>query len=424
MAQTVANLTDVLKEAWTQDRLEKQFDDQTPFLDRIEKMSAEVRNTKIGEKAIVPIHKGRSGGYTSTSSAGGSLNAADEQKVDSAEYTLVYNWFQIALETGALNQSVGGQSSVVVAKDLEIEGAISDMAKQNMRQVATASDGVLAACDTGGASATVELLVDSSTSYGYQAIVRGWLYPGLTVDIGATSNTDSIVAGATIVSVSESSSDPDIVIDSSVSTTSGTDFVYIANPNSATAANPEINGLRSMVGSTTSALGGLDPDTAGEEFWKPAKVDTTTTVLSLDLLLDMQRAIHQKTGKSSKRDLYNVTGLKQEAAFYSLLQNQVRFSGDAGIGAGASETAKWNGLEIHGVPDILDTDWYMLTLSDFVKVTGQGIQKPTWVSDIEGSGGRLRWSAGTTAFNDAVVYPWQLGMKRRNGCAAAIGLTA
>ena len=41
----------------------------------------EVQTSRIGEKAIVPIHKGRSGGYTSTTSAGGSLNPADEQKV-------------------------------------------------------------------------------------------------------------------------------------------------------------------------------------------------------------------------------------------------------------------------------------------------------------------------------------------------------
>ena len=425
MAQTVANLTDVLKEAWTSERLEKQFDDQTPFLDRISKESFEVKSARIGEKAIVPIHKGRSGGYTSTTSAGGSLNPADEQKVDSAEYTLVYHWFQIALETGALNQSVGGDSSLVDAKDLEIEGAISDMAKQNMRQIATSSNGVLAACDTGGASATVELLTDSATSYGYQAMVRGWLYPGLKVDIGAVGNTDSVVAGAEIVSVNESVTDPDIVIDSSVSTTSGTDFVYIANPNSGTAANPELNGLRSMVGSTTDALGGLDPDVAGEEFWKPALVDTTTTVLSLDLLLNMQRAIHQKTGRGARKDgLYVLTSLKQEAAFYSLLQNQVRFAGDGSLSAGGVEGPKWNGLEFNGVPDILDTDLYMLNLKDFVKITGKGITKPTWVSDIEGSGGRLRWGAGTTAFNDAVVSPWQLGMKRRNGSAAAVGLTA
>ena len=421
MAQTVANLTDVLKEAWTSERLEKQYYNDNPFLERITKQAAEVSQSRIGEKAIVPIHKGRSGGYTSTSSAGGSLNAADEQKVDAAEYTLVYHWFQISLETGALNQAAGAESSAVVAKDLELQGAIDDTAKQSMRQIVTNSDGILAACDTGGPSTTVELLTDSATSYGYQAIVRGWLYPGLPVDIGTTADTDTLATGSIITAVKEDASDPDITISDSISTTSGTHFVYIANPNSTSAANPELNGLRSMIGSTTSALGGLDPDTAGEEFWKPAKVDSTTTTLSLELLLDMQRAVHQKSGKSHT---YNLCGLKQQAAFYSLLQNQTRFSGDSGFGAGDVTGPKWNGMEVNGMPDVLDTDWFMLTLSDFVRVTGKGITQPTWVSDLEGSGGRLRWGAGTTAFSDAVVFPWQLGLKRRNTHAAAIGLTA
>lgn len=422
MAQTVANLTDVLKEAWTSDRLEKQFLDEFPFLNKITREAAEVRKTRIGEKAIVPIHKGRSGGYTSTLPAGGSLNAADEQKVDAAEYTLVYHWFQTAIETAALNQSVGGNTSAVVAKDLELTGALSDVANQCMRQVATAGDGKVAQCDTGGASTTVELLTDSSTSYGYQALVRGWLYPGLTVDIGATTNTDSIVGGATIQSVSESSSDPDIVIDSSVSTVSGTDFVYISNPNSGTDANPELNGLRSMAGSTSSALGGLDPDTTGEEFWKPAKVDTTTTVFSLDLAAALGRAVAQKTGKFPD---YVLTSLKQEENFYLLLQNQVRFAGEANMGAGGTtDGPKWRGMSINAEPFILDQDWYALTLKDIVMITGQGITQPTWASELQGTNKGMQWVADTTRFQDAVVWPFQIGMKRRNSSAAAIGLTA
>jgi hypothetical protein len=417
MAQTVANLTDVLKESWTSDVLEKQFYDENPFLDRVEKFEA----TTIGEKAIVPIHKGRSGGYTSVAAAGGSLNAADEQKVDSAEYTLVYHWFQVNLEAAALAQAAGGDSSVVVAKDLELQGAIADTRKQVMRQVVTNSDGILAACDTGGASTTIELLTDSATSYGYQAIVRGWLYPGLPVDIGTTADTDNLVAGSVITAVKESSTDPDITISDSISTVSGTDFVYVANPNSGTAANVEVNGLRSMVGSTTSALGGLDPDNAGEEFWKPAHVDTTTTALSLDLLLTLQLKVAQKGGKSHS---YNLTSLKQQANFYSLLQNQVRFAGEARLGAGNDGGVTWNGMEVHALPDVLDTDWFCLTIEDFCKIVPKGITKPTWASDLEGAGGRLRWGQGTTAFSDAVVMPLQLGMKRRNRSAAAIGLTA
>jgi hypothetical protein len=421
MAQTVANLADVLKEAWTSDRLEKQFYDENPFLNAITKGQFEVSKTRIGEKAIVPIHKGRSGGYTSTTSAGGSLNPADEQKVDAAEYTLVYHWFQIQLETGALNQSVGGATSAVDAKDLEIEGAISDMNKQCMRQVVTSSSGILAACDSGGAATTVELLPDSATAYGYQALERGWLYPGMKVDVGATNDTDSLATGSEITAIKVDAADPDITISDSISTTSGTHFVYVANPNSATAANPELNGLRSMVGSTTDALGGLDPDTAGEEFWKPAKVDTSTTVWSSDLALDLQRAVFQKTGKYEG---YILTSAKQQAAFYAYLENKVRYAGEGSMGAGNVEVPTWNGMKVHAMPDVLDQDWYHLTLSDLVIATGQGIPQPTWVSDLQGFNRGLQWVPDTTRFNDAVVWPWQLGMKRRNTHAAALGLTA
>jgi hypothetical protein len=420
MAQTVANLTEVLKEAWTSDRLEKQFYDEAPLLDRLAKRTASMSPGKLGEKAVVPIYKGLGGGYTSVGSGGGTLNVADEAKVDSAEYTLVYHYHQINLETGALNQSGGAQ--VVDAKMLEVQNALSNVRRQCMRQIATNGDGIVAACDTGGASTTVELLVDSSTAYGYQALVRGWLQPGTLVDVGTTADTDALATASEITAVKEDSTDPDITIGSSISTTSGTHFVYIANPNSTTAANVELNGFRQMFGSTSSAVGGLDPDTAGEEFWKPAKVDTTTTVFSLDLALELQRAVHQKTGSIGNSEVW--TSLKQQANFYSILQNQVRFTGDANLGAGDPTGAKWRGIAPNAVPDILDQDWFHVTMDNVFVLTGEQITKPTWMSDIEGAGGRLRWVQGSTAFTDSIVYPFQVAIDRRNSHAAAIGLTA
>ena len=41
MAQTVSNLTDVLKDAWTQDRLAKQFYDDNPVLERMSSLEAD-----------------------------------------------------------------------------------------------------------------------------------------------------------------------------------------------------------------------------------------------------------------------------------------------------------------------------------------------------------------------------------------------
>jgi hypothetical protein len=417
MAQTVANLASVLKDAWTSDRIQKQFYDENPLLEKIKPFKA----TMIGSQAQVPIHKYRSGGYTSTAAAGGSLNPAGNQQTDQALYTLVYHWFQVQLETGAINQAGSNATSIVKAKDFEMEGAVSDLSKQASRQVATNGDGLIAQCTTGGASTTVNLLPAASGGKGYDAIVRGWLYPGLVVDVGTTADSDSLATGSTITDVAESDTAPTITIGSSITTTSS-HYVSIANPNSATATNPEVNGLRNLVG--TSTLGGINPASAGESFWKAAKVDTATTSFSLDLALDLQRAAFQKSGSYGNTTV--VTSAKQMQNFYSLLQNQVRFNGERGLGAGnigGTDGLTWNGNAVNVIPDILDSDWFVLNLDDFVRVHGT-IDKPTWTSELEGAGGDLRWSQGTTAFVEGVVWPFQIGVQRRNRSAAATGLTA
>ena len=417
MAQTATSLAAVLKDAWTSERIQRQFYNDHPPLERIEQVQA----TMIGQQAQVPIHKGRSGGYVSTGPAGGSLNPADQQRVDQAVYTMVYHWFQVDLEVSALNQAGGSNVQAVLgAKDLEVEGAVNDLRNQCMRQLATNGDGIVAQCASGGASTTVQLVASpSGTAWGFDAIQRGWLYNGLPVDIGTTADTDALATGAVITSFAESPTAPTITTATSVTTVAGTHFVYIANPNSTTAANPELNGLRNIV-NTTGALGGLNPGTAGQEFWAASKRDTTTSVFSLDLVLDLQRAVMQKSAKYMT-DVW--TGLKQQSSFYSLLQNQVRFQGEMNLGAGKVGGLVWNNIIVNGYPDILDSDWYCLTLSDFVKIVGS-INKPTWASDLEGDGGKLRWKQGFTDFVDGVVYPFQIGIQRRNTHAAATALTA
>jgi hypothetical protein len=408
----------VLREAWTTERIQKQFESDNGPLARIEK----VKGTMIGKQAQVPIHKSRNlGGYTSVGAGGGTLNAAGKQGVDQASYTLVYHWLQIELDASALIQASGNTAqSIISSKDLEIEGGVENVRHQALRQLMTNGDGIVAQCDTGGASTTVELLASpSGTAWGYDALVRGWLGVGSVVDIGTTSDTDSLVTASEVTAIKDSATDPDITIGTSISTTSGTHFVYIANPNSATAANPEMNGLRNLV-NTTGAVGGLDPATAGEEFWAAASRDTTTTVFSLDLALNLQRQVMQRSGKA-QTEVW--TGLKQQANFYSLLQNQVRFAGEAEMQAGSVGRLKWNGMVVDAFPDVLDSDWYCLTLSDFARITG-GTDGPKWASEIEGAGGQTRWAQGTTSFKDAVVYPIQIGLNRRNTHAAATALTA
>lgn len=410
MAQTVATYTDVLKEAWTSDRLEVQFRKKFPLFDKVEKYQA----TVIGKQAQVPIHGSRGGGETTLDSAGGALNAADRQRVDQAQYTLSYLYHPIELQTGVLNQGAGGSQSVGVAMDVEVQGAINNLRQSAMRQFASNGDALIAQAGTTTTSNEVEL---STTGFGFDAIVRGWLRVGLQVDIGTTADEESIggVGGRTITAVEKVAASPSITISGGTVTTSTSHFVSVAEAREGTTSN-ELNGLRNIV-STTAALGGLDPQTAGEEFWTAAEVNSTDTTVSLDLLLDLQRAIVQETGDP---ETLVACSLKQRAALYSLFQAQVRFPSDS-VSAG-HDMPKWNEMEVLGVPDIVDRELYMLSPANLCTVTGK-IKQPTWMSDIEGAGGRLRWDQGNTGFKDAVVYPLQFAAKRRNSHAAATNLT-
>lgn len=419
MAQTIANLASVIKDTWTSEVIQKQFYNKFPLMDMF-RSAPGVKVDSMGLQAQVPIHSNRGAGYTSVAAAGGSLNPPTNETVAQATYTMVYHWFQVALETAVLNQTEGNQRSIIAGKDLEMGGAIDNVANQCSQQIARNGDGILAECATGGAATEVELLPAASGGHGYDAIVRGHIYSGMPVDIGTTADTDSLVTGSTITAVEESATTPSITIGSSISTTSGTHFVYWANPNSATAANPVLNGLENIVG--TGTFGGINPATGGNEYWK-SYVDTATTAFSLDMALNLQLRVFQKDGSYDSKVL---TSAKQMANFYSVLQNQVRFNGEMKMGAGkvgGLVGLDWNGVGVNVLPAIYDADWFHIQPEDLVLIQG-AIKKPTWVSDLEGAGGDIRWVQNTTGFQNAVVYPWQLGAQRRNRLAAAKSLTA
>jgi len=421
MAQTATSLALILREAWDSNTIAKQwYADDNP-LSRIE---AAADATSIGKQLQVGLWSTLAHtGYTSTGVAGGALNTAGNQAVDQAIYTLTQHFYSVSLEVSALNQATGGMKSLISAKNIEIEGAIASLRTQETRQFVTNGDAKVAATGTsGGANVVVPLTAAASegAAYGYQALKRKWLTVGMKVDVGTTADTRVLADGSTISAIADSTTAPTITIGAAIDATAGTHFVYISNPNSATAANPELNGLRNLV-ATTGAVGGINPSTAGEEWWKSPSVDTSTSVFSLDLALSLAKEVKQESGQY----MSNVwTGLKQQMNFYSLLQNQVRFSGDMNLGAGNVNQVKWNNMTVEAFPAILDTDWYCLTLSDFCRVVGD-IKQPTWMSQIGGDSNVAGvWNSGNTNFVDALFFAQQIGLRRRNTHTAATRLTA
>lgn len=406
MAADLSAYNDALKEVWTQDRLEKQFYDQFPALDRIEKTS----KFTIGSKASVPINTYRSGGYSVTPSSGSSsLNAAGNAGVDKAEYTLTYHYGNAKLEHAALEQTASNAEAVADVLDTEVESVTSMVRNQITRQLFGDGTALIAQCTTTSGSTTIQLL---STGYGYDAIARGWLQEGMTVDIGTTGSEAAIVADSVITAVSENATTPTITIGTSV-TTSSSHYVSVANARSGSTSY-EMNGLRSLV-SQSATFGTL----AASGQWQAAKVDSTTTALTLPAMLAADVAVKQKGGVSPT-DV--ITSFKQLYKFYDLLQSQVRFTSDS-VSAGSYESVQWNGKTIQGHQQCPDRLMFFLNVNDLLFVTGKN--GAHWLGETHGGlGGPLQYVPNTTAFSGTLGYLCNLGTRRRNTTAALTALTA
>src|SRR5437868_8339934 len=99
MADTATTLVSVLKDAWTDNDLQKQFDDSAGPVGQLNNFKA----TMIGAQAQVPLWKFNAGGFTSFGNAGGSFNTYNNIGVDQAIYTLATLGMPVAIELSAVN---------------------------------------------------------------------------------------------------------------------------------------------------------------------------------------------------------------------------------------------------------------------------------------------------------------------------------
>jgi hypothetical protein len=382
-----------MKEVWTDDHLVSQLYESTPFLDMVEK----TEKYNVGEYAVVPITEYRSGGVTVTDTSGSAaLNPAGNVGVRQATYSLVFDYNQVKIEHAAIVSTGGKPQAVAEVINTETESAVAETRKQVSRQIWGDQSGLIAKCGTTTTSATIVLDVTE----GYQALVRDWLHPTMTVDIGTTADPVAVASGRTITAVTESESAPTIVISGATVSTTSSHYVTLSGSRSGSTSK-ESNGLRNII-SSSAALGGL---AAGGKWTSGAQADTTTTSLTLGALNGLNRRIRMHTG--------------------GLRDNKSAFSSDKAIDAGGWEYVGYNGMEIYSEPDIRDTDVFFVNMEDLLLVTGSGsgFGKAGWMNN-PGGGADLGWAQGTTAFTDGYYYTGQLGARRRNRMGSFTALTS
>jgi hypothetical protein len=404
MAATLAVYDAALKRIWTQERLEEQLYQDTPFLSRIQKST---RHT-VGETARVPLHTGRNGGYTALPEGGGTLNTAGNQVINKAEYNYTHHHQQIRIQGDAIDGASSNKHSVANVVNTEVEGALTDLKRQIQRQLFLNGDALIAQCRASDSNN-----VDLNTTSGKAAIDRGWIFVGMPVDVGTTASEATILDGDTVASVDETLYAFDPTTAGNITTEDTTHYVSVKDARSATTSY-ESNGLQNIV-DATATVGGLAP--ASEPRWKAAWDNTTSQALTLSLLLQGDQKIHQRTGRKSNFVLF---GLEQERRFYELLQQQVRYSSDSSLTAGSQETVKWKGMEIFCDPDCQDTFAYMGQLEHLFIVA---LDKPYWVNKHDG-GTILKWVQGSDSYGSKLTYRFNLATNRREGFVKFTALTA
>lgn len=407
MPATWTTFQPALKEVWTQEEFEAQLYDDHPVLEDLEKTD----KYTVGEFATVPLWTNRNGGFTVAGTAGSAaLNAAGNVGINQAQYGLAFNYQQVKVEHAAIAVSQGNSNAIAGVLDTEFSGAASMMRTQITRQIYQNQTALITACIV---SSGAQPIVGLNTVDGYDALVRGWLDTGMTIDLGTTANEVSVDADKVIQSVSLNATTPTITLTTNLANaTATTTFVSVANARTGT-TSLEMNGLGNII-SQTAALGGI----AAGGRWQAAAVDTTTTDLTLTSMTAAQEQVLQNT-RSAKGGLRVLAGYRQGRRFYEQFQNQVRFNGD-GVEAGGTEDIKWNGMVIRQDADCPSTKMFFYNPEHLLVVKSPlGMH---WANELTG-GEKVAWAQNTTGFVGLLAYPINLAARRRNGMAALTALT-
>jgi hypothetical protein len=147
----------------------------------------------VGLKAIVPLHSKRSGGIGSRGELE-TLPAAGNQGYDQANFDLAYHYGRAQVSGQAIHKTSSSAGAFLQAMKSEIDGLRDDLALDFARQVYGTGDGVVASLAANTAQTTINL--GSS-----EAIIKGFLYINMVIDIGDTSNPQSVAAARVITDV-------------------------------------------------------------------------------------------------------------------------------------------------------------------------------------------------------------------------------
>lgn len=377
-----------------------ELNNATPLFSEMQRKKADLTPTASGKGFLVSLHGRRNQQIGAQGLAGASVPTAANQEsegYDNATYVPTTLIGAVKIEHPLMELTKTNENSFVRALRSEVEGMAESFAVDVDRQLFGDGTGALTACGTTGASTTVT--VTSTTK----------LAVGMGVDVVVTSSgaTSTGVLGAYVSSIASATT---FVISGSAITTDSTFSVYRAG-----SRVKELNGLSNIV-KATGALGGINPSTAGIEYWA-SYVDSSTTVpTEVALQKVYEQPQEQKYGGGGKPTfLIGTFGARR--SYQAQLTAIKRIPGEIQKTENGFEYLNFNGLKFYADRLCAASTVYFI---DNKRMFFVQTRDPHWMDD---NGRILQWVSDKLAFKG--VYAWiaQFATDARNANAAMTNIT-
>jgi hypothetical protein len=371
MAQdtTTAGFDAALKNVY-QGPIREQLNDHTNLLDLFTK--GEVDQYKWeGKQVIFALHKSRNSGVKAAAE-GGTLPAAGKQGYANLTVPMKFLYGRIELTAQVIKASRSDKGSFARAMDEEQKRLVGDLSRQRNRILAGFGQGTLATISSGTNSATQGLSAPGGVAgtTNVTRFVKAGMVVAITDSTGAT-----LRAVQTVLSVSE----PNIVLDAPVNTTTG-DLISLgtnAVSPGESSYNLEPMGLLGLVDSTTyvSSIFGLDRSQAANAFFR-SNISTSVGTLNADLL---QRNIDNAEEVSGKLIDRFVSHMSVRRELLKLTDADRRY-------AGGSSAQNFDAGNKSSKKDMTHNDIPIKTDKDFAYGTLMGLSTENlfWIPEQEG----------------------------------------
>lgn len=424
MAYDGANVTtigNILKEYYM-GPVNEQLNNEVLLLSRLESRSEDLQ----GKRAYVPLHTGRSTGIGARGELA-TLPAAGSQAYDKAVYDLKYLYGRIQVSGPSMAKSKSDAGAFLQILKSELDGVRNDLKKDLARQVYGDGTGVIAGVAAIAAAANSAQVV---TLDSVEPLRKGQLYVNMKVDVlnenGAVASGGS---GLTISAINLSTPSVTLATTGLEASNAAEASFSIARagaisdatyPSDANRLSNEVDGIQRIVSTATSnSLGGISVTASTNTWWDnqrivldPATADTdpdvagSQTGISLDLVQKAMNLVRLQGANPSV--ILTTLGIQRD--FYSLLQDQVRYTEPTTFRAGFSV------LEYAGMPLVADIDapygkMYILDESTLKVFSDQDFHF------LDADGQTLRQSGDKDAFEAVMVRYMNMGATRRNNQA-------